>query len=380
MHSLDRWEVIAPTDPTQSLDPDDGSPETNHVIHKVYQFADDDRFVPVHDKCWGMFQLALEHMRPTGSPPSSRVALGTIVRLLSDRAGSPEDDHYSEDIWNNTGGTDFDFGGGLCFPELYHGTTARDWGWCMADFTTLRDVHDWLLEHPPLIPEGGLKRPTPVMTPTLFPALVPIPFLASILKPNPKPVQLLKIQRAKQRKKEEAKQAAVTTTIENMVKEPLVRPLSLPAAILSQARPVVKRLPLAADTSPLRVLPPELLSEILTHLPRRSALDFRIAYRPAAATPLLQDFWRSQLLHEIPHLKSLDFLPDNVSRRTNWGAVFRILVRKYNPRMTLDRRDFFGMGKRRIQPLPGWLNRVRVWRVQCQIAEDCWRAETATPP
>jgi hypothetical protein len=109
--------------------------------------------------------------------------------------------------------------------------------------------------------------------------------------------------------------------------------------------------------SNLHALPLEVIGEILKHLPRKDALNFRIASRTAAAVPLVQEFWRARIVHDAPWLWEIRER-QIMESKVDWRSMYEdLVVDKYNPAFR------------------GLRNRERIWKIVTPLAEKCWEVE-----
>ncbi|KAI5812871.1 hypothetical protein BZA77DRAFT_133972 [Pyronema omphalodes] len=109
--------------------------------------------------------------------------------------------------------------------------------------------------------------------------------------------------------------------------------------------------------SNLHALPLEVIGEILKHLPRKDALNFRIASKTAAAVPLVQEFWRARIVHDAPWIWEVRER-QIMESKVDWRSMYDdLVVDKYNP-------EFRGLR-----------NRERIWNIVTPLAEKCWEVE-----
>lgn len=110
--------------------------------------------------------------------------------------------------------------------------------------------------------------------------------------------------------------------------------------------------------STLNRLPLEVLVQILCNLPRKDALNFRLASRAVAAIFLPQEFWKRMTL-DVPYMWEVQKSVNSKDKTVNWRRLYEELINK-DP-MTPE--------------LRGLRNRKRVWRTAMKVAKTMWIVE-----
>jgi hypothetical protein len=114
--------------------------------------------------------------------------------------------------------------------------------------------------------------------------------------------------------------------------------------------------------SPLESLPPELLVQVLCHLPRQDVLNLRLASRTAAQIALPQEFWKSRFPIDAPYLWELHVQMEELEMMRpspDWRQMHQDLI----------------VSKPKTAEFRGLRNRMRVWRTVMEVAEESWMGE-----
>lgn len=77
-----------------------------------------------------------------------------------------------------------------------------------------------------------------------------------------------------------------------------------------------------SSLDPLRLLPPEILTEILTILPKESVVSLKIASKFVNTLSLRTSFWKRRIQLDMPWFYELPGTEPEVSRRVDWPQVY----------------------------------------------------------
>jgi len=117
----------------------------------------------------------------------------------------------------------------------------------------------------------------------------------------------------------------------------------------------------------LEDLPLEILTKILSVLPKKDVVNARVASRLLSSAPLTQAFWNQRVAIDFPYFLEIEVVStSDPGGPVDWRTMYRNL-RCSSP-----------SGPDSAKRLShGWRNRKRVWELACNVARDCWKDEIA---